>query len=115
MAQNWIAFSSRAAAGAAALFLVCGADALAAGKGATYTVTMSQMRYGPLPANLKVGDTIVWVNKDTVPHTVTAKDRKFDVRIASGKRASQTLTTAGTFPFYCIYHPAMRGTLKVGS
>jgi len=78
-----------------------------------YTVEINQMRYGSLPANLKAGDTIVWVNKDTVQHTVTAKDHSFDIRLAPGKQASQTLAKAGTFAFYCVYHPTMRGTLKV--
>jgi plastocyanin len=80
-----------------------------------YTVSMAQMRYNALPADLKVGDTIVWVNKDTVPHTITAKDKSFDLRVDPGKQATQTMDKAGTFAFYCIYHPAMRGTLKVAS
>ena len=115
MGDKAIAISIRAAAGLGALLLAFGFEALAAGSSATYTVNMSQMRYGSLPGNLQVGDTIVWVNKDTVPHTVTARNRKFDLRIPAGKRASQTLTSAGSFPFYCSYHPAMRGTLKVGA
>jgi plastocyanin len=78
-------------------------------------VTISQMRYGSLPADLKVGDTIVWINKDTVPHTVTAKDHSFDLRLDPGKQVTQTMGKAGTFAFYCIYHPTMRGTLKVAS
>jgi plastocyanin len=77
----------------------------------TYTVGITQMRYGAVPANLKVGDTIVWVNRDTVMHTVTARDRSFDVRIAPGKQASVVLRKAGTVQFYCIMHPMMRGTL----
>jgi plastocyanin len=78
-----------------------------------YTVEINQMRYGALPGKLKVGDTIVWVNKDTVQHTVTAKEHSFDIRLAPGKEASQTLGKAGAFAFYCVYHPTMRGVLKV--
>jgi plastocyanin len=78
-----------------------------------YTVDINQMRYGSLPANLKAGDTILWVNKGTVQHTVTAKDHSFDIRLAPDKQTSQTLAKAGTFAIYCVYHPTMRGTLKV--
>jgi plastocyanin len=53
------------------------------------------------------------VNKDTVPHTVTARDHSFNLQVAPGKSASLRLTKTGTFSFYCILHPAMRGTLKV--
>ena len=80
-----------------------------------HVVVMDNMRYGRIPAGLKVGDTIVWANRDTVPHTVTARNRSFDVRIAPGKSVRMTLRKAGSQPFYCILHPAMRGTLTVGN
>jgi plastocyanin len=112
MTDHRIVLSRRAFAGAAVTLAICPAAPLLA---ADYTVNMSQMRYGPLPANLKVGDRIVWVNKDTVAHTVTARDRSFDIRIDVGRQATQTLTKAGSFPFYCIWHPAMRGTLTVAA
>ena len=100
---------------AVALLCAAGSGAVAADKGATYTVQMTQMRYGTLPTNLKVGDTIVWVNKDTVLHTVTAKDHSFDLRLDPGKQGTVTLSKAGSIPFYCIFHPTMRGTLKVAA
>ena len=78
-----------------------------------YSVTLSQMRFGPVPASVHVGDTISFVNKDTVPHTVTARDHSFNLQIPAGKQATLRLTKAGTFSFYCVLHPAMRGTLKV--
>lgn len=119
MNDKGIVFSRRALAGIAAVLALggigYGAAVSAADGPATYTVTMTQMRYGALPANLKVGDKIVWVNKDTVLHTVTARDGSFDLRIAVGKQATQTLTKSGSIAFYCIYHPAMRGTLKVAA
>lgn len=116
MTNDRMAAARRLLLGAAALLLMCGSGfAAAAGKPNTYNVDISQMRYGALPDHLKVGDTIVWVNKDTVQHTVTAKDHSFDVRIPSGKRTPQVLKKAGTLPFYCIFHPTMRGTLKVAA
>ena len=78
-------------------------------------VTMANMSYGQIPTDLKVGDTIVWVNHDTVPHTVTARDKSFDVRVNVGQTVRQPLTRAGVFPFICIYHAAMRGTLTVAA
>jgi plastocyanin len=105
--------SRRQLAGAAALVLLCAGAASAAGGAERYTVEISQMRYGSLPSNLKVGDSLVWVNKDTVPHTVTAKDHSFDLHIDPGKQATLTLAKAGSIAIYCIFHPTMRGTLKV--
>ena len=85
--------------------------AAVAGEGNKWTVP----RYAPLPANLHVGDTITFVNKDTLPHTVTARDNSFNLRLPPGQSATLTLGKAGAFNFYCIYHPAMRGTLKVAA
>jgi plastocyanin len=115
MTDDRIAMSRRAFAGMAVALAVCGTRLSAGDEPTVHTVTMAQMRYGPIPGDLKVGDRIVWVNKDTVAHTVTARDRSFDVRIDPGQRATQTLTKAGTFAFYCILHPTMRGTLKVAA
>ena len=81
----------------------------------SYTVAVANMSYGQVPAGLKVGDTLTWVNHDTVPHTVTARDHSFDLRVNPGQSARMTLTQAGSFPFYCIYHATMRGVLKVAA
>lgn len=80
-----------------------------------YTVTMANMSFGRLPAGVKVGDTIVWVNRDTVPHSATARDRSFDIRLGQGQTIRMPVKKAGTFAIYCIYHPAMRATLTVAA
>jgi plastocyanin len=99
--------------GFAALAMSLGSSAaLAKGQ---YSVTIGQMRYAPMPANLHVGDKITFVNKDTLPHTVTARDNSFNLRLPPGKSATLTLGKAGAFNFYCIYHPTMRGILRVAS
>jgi len=100
----------------AAAAALAGAHASSAQTGGhEYTITMSSMSYGKIPSGLKVGDTIVWVNRDTVPHTATARDKSFDLRIFPGKTARLTLQKAGSIPFICIYHAAMRGTLNVAA
>ena len=80
-----------------------------------YTVVMANMSFGKLPKSVKVGDTITWVNRDTVPHTATARDKSFDVRVQQGQSVSMVVKKAGNIAFYCIYHPAMRGTLAVAA
>jgi plastocyanin len=92
--------------------------ALAMPSGATaanYNVTIANMNYGKLPSGVKIGDTITWVNNDTVPHTVTARDKSFDLRLAPGQKGAITASKAGGFPFYCIYHASMRGVLTVAA
>jgi plastocyanin len=79
----------------------------------THRIEMQNMRFGPVPVNIKAGDTIIWVNRDLVPHTATARDRSFDVVVPSRASATTVVRRAGTIPFYCRYHPAMRGGLVV--
>lgn len=86
----------------------------AAAGGQQYVVSIANMAYGAMPAGLKAGDSIVFVNKDSVPHTVTARDHSFDLRIGPGQRGRLSLTKAGTYQIYCIFHAPMRGTLTVG-
>jgi plastocyanin len=85
----------------------------AEGGGKEYTVAISNMDYGAIPPGLKVGDTINWVNHDTVIHSITARDHSFDIRINPGQSGKLTLMTAGKIPFYCLFHPNMRGTMTV--
>jgi plastocyanin len=89
------------------------ASSAARAAGREVAVPISNMRYGQIPSDLKVGDTIVWQNRDSVPHTVTARDKSFDVRISPHQTARMTLNAAGSIPFYCIFHVQMRGTLNV--
>src|SRR5690348_7984194 len=72
-----------------------------------YVVALANMAYGPIPEGLKVGDSISWVNKDSVPHTVTARDHSFDLRVGPGQSSRLVLGKAGTYQIYCIYHSPM--------
>ena len=106
--RNFLCFVSVA-------FVACVASAPAAAAGHEYVIPMANMAFGAIPSGLKVGDSIVWVNKDSVPHTVTARDHSFDLRIGPGQSGRLNLTKAGTYPIYCTIHAPMRGTLTVGS
>ena len=90
-------------------------SARSAGAPAEHVITMANMSFGAMPTGVKVGDTIVWVNRDTVLHTATARDKSFDLRISQGHSARMTVQKAGSIPFYCIFHSTMRGTLVVAA
>lgn len=78
-----------------------------------YTITMDNMNFGHIPSGVKVGDTIVWDNQDTVQHSATARDGSFDVRLQPGKQARTVLKAAGTLNVYCVFHSMMRTAIKV--
>jgi plastocyanin len=87
--------------------------------------TMSDKAFSPNPIQTKVGDTIIWTNNDSVPHTVTSgtgpndpnMGKDFDVGISTpispGSTFSHKFTTAGEFPYFCQIHPTMVGNVIV--
>ena len=68
---------------------------------------------GPVPARLRVGDTIEWVNADIFRHTATAKNGAFDVDLAPKARARTVFNKPFSTGFYCRFHPGMTGAVKV--
>lgn len=67
-----------------------------------------------------VGDTIKWQNADTAAHTVTSgtaqdgPDDLFDSGLfPPGQQFSYTYDEIGNYPYYCIVHPWMEGTIIV--
>jgi plastocyanin len=61
------------------------------------------------------GDTIVWINKDLVPHTATSETGGFDssVILASQSWRYTVQKKKGDFSYVCTLHPAMKGRLRV--
>jgi plastocyanin len=73
-------------------------------------------RYVPSTIRLKVGQSVIFKNVSDATHTVTADNGTFDSgNIAQGASWRFTATKAGTFPYHCIYHPLMHGTIIVSS
>jgi plastocyanin len=79
----------------------------------TYTVVIDKMKFGAVPANLRVGDRILWVNKDMFRHTATAKDKSFDLDLQPGASGTVIVRKPGAISVVCRYHPGMRAMLKV--
>ena len=79
--------------------------------------------YTPQTMTVAVGTTVTWLNQDTVFHTITSgtsdgklgkADGLFDSgEVQTGESFSQTFDEAGTFPYFCIPHPWMKGTVEV--
>ncbi|HEX6281261.1 MAG TPA: multicopper oxidase domain-containing protein [Nitrososphaera sp.] len=75
--------------------------------------------YQPNPAQVSVGGTVTWTNDDSQPHTVTSgenvtPDGNFDSGImAPAATFEHTFTEAGEYPYFCLLHPNMVGTVSV--
>jgi len=77
-------------------------------------VAIDGMRFVPATLAVRPGDRVTWVNKDLVPHTVTARDGRFDSKaIASGASFTWTASGRGHVDYACLYHPTMVATLTL--
>ena len=79
-----------------------------------HTVLIEGMRYQPEGLTVAVGDTVVWINRDMVPHTATSASGRFDSNeIAPGNSWTHTIRATGEFAYICTYHPLMKAVLRV--
>jgi nitrite reductase (NO-forming) len=72
--------------------------------------------YSPATITVVIGvnNTVVWTNKDSSPHTVTAVGKGFDSgNMNAGDSFTYTFTAPGTYQYTCSYHPWMKGTVIV--
>ncbi|MEO7986941.1 MAG: plastocyanin/azurin family copper-binding protein [Gemmatimonadales bacterium] len=81
----------------------------------THTVEMSGMEFHPATLEVQPGDTVVWINRDIVPHTATATGKPaWDTGpILQGKSGRYVPKHRGAFPYACTFHPVMLGKLMV--
>jgi plastocyanin len=88
------------------------------------SATQGNPDYEPDELTVTKGNTILVDNVDTMPHTVTNGESSadpnsakiFDTSIIMGGESTVLETTnidAGTYPYYCIVHPYMTGSLTI--
>ena len=77
-------------------------------------IAIVNLTFEPASLTVNAGDTVTWVNEDTVAHDVVADDGSFDSgSLAPGASFPHTFTTAGTVPYHCSIHPQMTGAVVV--
>jgi nitrite reductase (NO-forming) len=75
--------------------------------------------FAPNPVQVSVGSTVTWTNDDTQPHTVNSgenatPDQRFDSPIIPPAGTFEhTFAEAGEYPYFCLLHPNMVGTVSV--
>ena len=76
--------------------------------------------YSPSTATISAGGTVTFSNTDMAPHTSTSgtaangPDGVFDTSLIMANASFDvTLDNAGTYPYFCMVHPWMEGTVIV--
>ena len=82
--------------------------------GKVAAVSIKGFKFVPNEVNIKVGETVVWTNEDSAPHTVESSDGtlKSD-ELSKGDTYSHTFTKAGRYDYICGIHTSMKGSVTV--
>lgn len=95
-----------------ALVVACGAT-VAARDTSRLEITMRGNSFGPRRAEVHVGDTVVWVNRDIVRHDAV-KPGLFDTgELRGGESAQWIPADTGVVQYRCTIHQRMRGEIQV--
>lgn len=77
-------------------------------------IEIRAFKYAPRKPSLKVGDQVVWKNRDIVPHTVTALDGSWDSgTIEAGGEWQTTVSASMLTDYYCRFHPMMTAAFTI--
>jgi plastocyanin len=95
---------------AAALLSIggCGGDEAPAGA----EVLVAGFEFEADPVRVRAGTAVTWRNADEAPHTATG--RTFDTgRLRLGEAGEVEFSEPGSYPYYCVFHRFMTGTVEV--
>jgi plastocyanin len=80
----------------------------------THLVEIKSLKFVPEEITVAPGDSIVFVNRDFVPHTATGADDSWTTQTLDQDDDEAVLIEAGmTLDYYCVFHPNMKGRIRI--
>jgi len=79
----------------------------------TLTVNIHGFQFIPDTISINKGDSITWINHDSVLHSTTHDSGLWSSNLEQGRSFNFVFNQAGTYTYNCIPHPSMRGTVTV--
>lgn len=79
------------------------------------TVRINNFAFDPANITVRAGSIVRWVNGDTVPHRIQFDDKHISASfiLAPSDSWSQKFDEPGIYPYICLIHPEMHGTVIV--
>jgi plastocyanin len=101
--------------GAAVGSLLAASVLFARADGLSSTVSVDNFSFTPATLTVKVGTTVIWTNKDDIPHGIASSNNGFkrSQALDTDDSYSFTFTTPGTYQYFCYLHPHMVGSVVV--
>jgi len=77
-----------------------------------HVVEIQAFQFQPQRTVVLPGDTIEWINRDIVPHTVTANGGTWKSHtLEEGQSWEVIVENNGVYSYFCEFHPHMTGVL----
>ena len=77
-------------------------------------VNISGSAFSPEVVSIEASEEVVWKNKDSAVHTVTANDGSFDSgALSQGDEFRKKFPSAGVITYSCDNHAWMKGKIEV--
>lgn len=90
------------------------AERASGGQARRHVVEIAGFAFRPARLSVAPGDTVVWVNRDIVPHTATDSAGTWDSgALGPGATWSLVPSAEGELAYLCALHPSMKGRLIV--
>ncbi|OGC85618.1 MAG: hypothetical protein A2142_02025 [candidate division Zixibacteria bacterium RBG_16_48_11] len=77
-------------------------------------VSIFDFGFNPASITVSEGDTVKWTNTGSSTHTSTSDDGFWSSPfLGAGATYQRQFDSSGTFPYHCVPHPSMMGTVQV--
>ncbi|MCB9357888.1 MAG: T9SS type A sorting domain-containing protein [Calditrichaeota bacterium] len=81
----------------------------------THHVSIQNFAFTPQSMTIAAGDSVIFTNNDSAPHTATSTTGAFDSgNLNSGASFGTQFAQEGSFAYVCLYHSNMSGVINVG-
>lgn len=82
--------------------------------GKAVSVAIKGFKFVPADVTVNVGDTVIWTNEDSAPHTVESSDDTLrSDELSKEDTYSYKFTKTGKYDYICGIHPSMKGSVTV--
>ncbi|PCI73069.1 MAG: hypothetical protein COB38_02055 [Gammaproteobacteria bacterium] len=90
----------------------------------THRILISGFAFKPKTLKVKVGDKVVWVNKDFAPHNISKSNKENKIDSTNRQltlspnlmeKEKFELTIREGFDYYCGLHPSMTGRIVIAN
>ena len=78
-----------------------------------HKIEIHKFKFQTVKLDVRVGDSVTWINMDAVPHTATAVDKSWDSgRLKKGESFTLIIADNTSLGYFCFYHRQMKAELR---